>query len=219
MLNRAKVPISIIAVAVVFCILLPGICYAASYHVVQPKETLWGISRIYGLTVDELCKLNNLQSELIFPGQMLIVGKDDGNVETIVEGNESEEQTADEVNDLVGKILEFAKGLIGSPYKKAGSSPKGFDCSGFTSYVFKQFNIELPRVSGDQYNFGKAVSADEAKAGDLIAFTNKGRIFHVGIYLGNGEFIHSSSSQGVVITKTSDTYWGPRLLGFCRVLE
>lgn len=215
---KTKLLLSLIAVAVLFCI-LPSISYAANYHVVQPKDTLWGISRTYGITVEDLYQLNNLNSDLIFPGQRLIVSKEAGVEENTDDGNAAEEEAKVEDNDLVSQMLDFAKTFIGTPYKSAGSSPGGFDCSGFTSYVYKQFNINLPRVAKDQYYFGKAVSANEAKPGDLVAFAEKGYIHHVGIYMGNGEFIHSSSTQGVVISKTNDTYWGPRLLGYCRVIQ
>lgn len=183
------------------------------------KETLWRISQIYGLTVDELFQLNGLNSDLIFPGQRLIVSKDDATDENVEESSASDEEVVVEEDSLASQILDFAKTFIGTPYKSAGSSPGGFDCSGFTSYVYKQFNIDLPRVAQDQYNFGKIVSSSEAKPGDLVAFAHNGYIHHVGIYMGNGEFIHSSSTEGVVITKTNDAYWGPRLLGFSRVLE
>ncbi|HHY41545.1 MAG TPA: peptidoglycan endopeptidase [Thermoanaerobacterales bacterium] len=186
---------------------------------VQPKETLWRISQIYGLTVDELFQLNGLNSDLIFPGQRLIVSKDDATDENVEESSAADEEVVVEEDSLASQILDFAKTFIGTPYKSAGSSPGGFDCSGFTSYVYKQFNIDLPRVAQDQYNFGKIVSSSEAKPGDLVAFAQNGYIHHVGIYMGNGEFIHSSSTEGVVITKTNDAYWGPRLLGFSRVLE
>lgn len=227
MVYRTKLLLASITVTILFCI-LPGISYAATYHVVQQKETLWGISRIYGLTVDELYQLNGLNSDLIYPGQTLIVSKDDAEEEVVekdaagessLTDSEVDQETADEATSLASQILDFAKTFIGTPYKSAGSSPGGFDCSGFTSYVYKQFNIDLPRVAQDQYNFGKIVSSSEAKPGDLVAFAQNGYIHHVGIYMGNGEFIHSSSTEGVVITKTNDAYWGPRLLGFSRVLE
>jgi len=233
MAYKTKIVLSCVALTVIFCI-LPGISYASTYHVVEPKDTLWKISKMYGLTVDELYRLNNLQSDLIFPGQSLLVSKDEneagidvesamteeiGEVGNAVEENATGEATAEEEKDLAAQIIDFAKTFLGTPYRSAGSSPKGFDCSGFTYYVYKQFGIELPRVAQDQYYFGKTVSANEAKAGDLVAFAYKGYIHHVGIYMGNGEFIHSSSTEGIVITKTSDAYWGPRVLGYCRVLE
>ena len=219
MFYRTKIFMSLITMAILFCI-LPSISYAATYHVVEQKETLWGISRIYGLSVEEISELNNLNSDLIHPGQRLIVSKDDATDENVEESSAADEEVVVEEDSLASQILDFAKTFIGTPYKSAGSSPGGFDCSGFTSYVYKQFNIDLPRVAQDQYYFGKIVSSSEAKPGDLVVFAYKnGYIHHVGIYMGNGEFIHSSSTEGVVITKTSDAYWGPRLLGFSRVLD
>ncbi|HHV17249.1 MAG TPA: peptidoglycan endopeptidase [Thermoanaerobacterales bacterium] len=218
MFYRTKIFLSLIAMAILFCI-LPGISYAATYHVVEPKETLWGISRIYGLSVDEIFELNNLNSDLIHPAQRLIVSKDDVDDDNTDDGNAADEKIVVEDNDVASEILNFAETFIGTPYKSAGSSQEGFDCSGFTSYVYKQYNINLPRVAKDQYNFGKAVSTSEAKPGDLVAFSYNGNIHHVGIYMGNDEFIHSSSTEGIVITKTSDTYWGPRLVGYSRVIQ
>lgn len=202
---------SLIAMAILFCI-LPSISYAATYHVVEPKETLWGISRIYGLSVDEIFELNKLNSDLIFPGQRLIVSKDDATDENVEESSAADEEVVVEEDSLASQILDFAKTFIGTPYKSAGSSPEGFDCSGFTSYVYKQYNIDLPRVAKDQYNFGEAISSDEAKAGDLVAFAYNGNIHHVGIYMGNGEFIHSSSTEGIVITKTQPILQSRRLI-------
>lgn len=211
MFCKTKIFMSLIAMAILFCI-LPSISYAATYHVVEPKETLWGISRIYGLSVDEIFELNKLNSDLIFPGQRLIVSKDDATDENVEESSAADEEVVVEEDSLASQILDFAKTFIGTPYKSAGSSPEGFDCSGFTSYVYKQYNIDLPRVAKDQYNFGEAISSDEAKAGDLVAFAYNGNIHHVGIYMGNGEFIHSSSTEGIVITKTQPILQSRRLI-------
>ncbi len=222
MFCRTKLLLSLVAMGILLCI-LPGISYAATYHVVKPNDTLWGISQTYGLKVDELSKLNNLQSELIYPGQKLVVSNniDDNNV--AVDNNTAVELNPQPVlppedKSIAGQILNYAKIFIGTPYRSAGSSPVGFDCSGYTTYVYKQFNINLPRTSRDQYKFGKAVCAGEAKPGDLVAFASNGRVHHVGIYIGNNEFIHSSSKEGIVISKTNDPYWGPRLAGYRRVI-
>ncbi len=223
------------AMGILLCV-LPSISYAATYHVVKQNDTLWGISQTYGLNIDEISKLNSLHSELIYPGQKLVVSNniDDGNAvdnnAAYVNNTAAElppqpalpsEDIALPLEDegIACQILEYAKKFIGTPYRSAGSSPSGFDCSGFTTYVYKQFNINLPRISRDQYKFGEAVCASEAKPGDLVAFASNGRIHHVGIYMGNGEFIHSSSKEGIVISKTNDAYWGPRVAGYRRVIQ
>jgi len=198
--------------------LLPGNSYADTSHIVKPGDTLWKISQTYNVKTDIILELNNLHSDLIYPGQKLLIVKDNNTeIDTEIDTN-AQSFTPLEDNNLVSQLLNYAKTFIGTPYRSSGSSPGGFDCSGYTSYVYKQFKIDLPRVSKDQYKFGKSVDASQAKPGDLVAFTSNGRINHVGIYIGNGEFIHSSSTQGVVISKINDPYWGPRFSGYSRVV-
>ena len=112
----------------------------------------------------------------------------------------------------VDAIIADAKALIGVPYAWAGTTPSGFDCSGFTQYVFEENGISLPRSAAAQWSAGKSVSSP-AK-GDLVFFeTYTSGPSHVGIYLGNGQFINASSSQGVVISDMNNSYWKPRYLG------
>lgn len=118
------------------------------------------------------------------------------------------------------KLDEAIADLIGTKYKTAGTTTKGFDCSGFTSYVFRKFGIELPRTSAAQSKTGKKVDKDDLQAGDLVFFNTSGKgVSHVGIYVGDGKFAHSSSSKGVTITKLSDSYYAKRYLGARRVMD
>jgi cell wall-associated NlpC family hydrolase len=116
-------------------------------------------------------------------------------------------------------VVAFAKTLVGVPYRYASADPKnGFDCSGFITYVFKHFNIIVPRSSIDFTNVGKTVRADSARAGDLILFTGTDStekfVGHMGLVISNenGEvnFIHSSSGKiyGVTITPLNGYYRG-----------
>ena len=90
------------------------------------------------------------------------------------------------------EVITIAKSLVGSPYKSGGSSPSGFDCSGFTYYVHKKAGKTIPRTSHGQYRASKHVSRDNAKPGDLVFFVSKsGYVYHVGIYLGNNKVLHS----------------------------
>ena len=116
---------------------------------------------------------------------------------------------------LVGTAL----GLRGSPYRNGGSDPKGFDCSGFTQYVFAQYGINLPRDVADQFRQGKTVQADAIEPGDLVFFAIAGpAASHVAIAVGGDEFVHAPSSSGVVrVEHLSSGYWSPRFLGARRI--
>lgn len=116
-------------------------------------------------------------------------------------------------------IIATAKKYIGSPYLWGGITPAGFDCSGYMQYVFKIHGISLPRTSVQQSNFGTAVSKKNLKPGDLVFFNTSGKgVSHVGMYIGNNQFIHSSSSKGVTISSLSSSYWSARYLSARRVL-
>lgn len=119
-------------------------------------------------------------------------------------------------------VIKIAKSYLGVPYKSAGATPNGFDCSGFTYYVFTQVGKNLPRTSASQYTVGTTVSKSNLQPGDLVFFEktmNKSGITHVGIYVGSNEFISATSSKGIKIDSLSSTYWGPKYVGAKRVLE
>ena len=119
----------------------------------------------------------------------------------------------------VGAIIATSKKYIGVKYVFGGTTPSGFDCSGFVQYVFAKNGISLPRVSRDQFKLGTSVSFSNLKAGDLVFFSlaKNGVVDHEGIYVGNGQFINASSSKGVTIY-TLGTYWKSVYIGAKRVL-
>lgn len=123
-------------------------------------------------------------------------------------------------NGKAAAIVATAKKYIGVPYLYGGESPAtGFDCSGFVQYVFAQNGITLPRVSSDQYTVGTPVNFSNLQPGDLIFFSTDydGFVDHVGIYVGNNQFINASSSKGVTIY-TIGSYWKSVYLGARRIL-
>ncbi len=118
------------------------------------------------------------------------------------------------------KIEKQAKRYIGVRYRYGGTSRKGFDCSGFVWRVYQDVGADFARASSRVYfKRGKRVDRKRAKPGDLVFFRHRGRINHVGIYLGGGRFIHSSSSRGVIESSLDNKYWKPRVAGYRRVLN
>jgi cell wall-associated NlpC family hydrolase len=105
-------------------------------------------------------------------------------------------------------VVDFAKKQLGKPYVWGAAGPKSFDCSGFTMYVFTQFGVSLPHSSISQANYGTTVSKSSLRAGDLVFFKTEGsgKINHVGIYIGNDQFIHGSSGKGEVYISDFSNY-------------
>ncbi len=119
---------------------------------------------------------------------------------------------------LDGTFIQYALNLIGTPYIWGGTTPNGFDCSGFIKYVFAKKGIHIPRTISEIWDYGKAVQ--KPSVGDLVFFeTYKPGPSHAGIYLGGGQFIHSGSSKGVTISKLSHSYWSKRYLGSKRIAQ
>lgn len=119
-------------------------------------------------------------------------------------------------------IVDIAKSLIGTRYVYGGTTPRGFDCSGFTQYVYRMAGVNLPRTASEQSQVGVAVDKSQLKPGDLVFFqTVTNGISHVGIYIGNGNFIHASSgsSYKVKVTSLSSSYYVNRYRGAVRILK
>ena len=128
------------------------------------------------------------------------------------------------VSSSASSVIAYAKRLLGKPYVWGAQGPNSFDCSGFTYYVFKnKAGIVLPRTSSAQSKYGTSVSWSNLKAGDLMFFdtngANNGQVSHVGLYIGNGQMIHASSSQRkIVITSVNTSYYKNAFVNARRVL-
>ena len=127
----------------------------------------------------------------------------------------------------IDDMLNEAFSHLGARYRRGQSGPNAFDCSGFTSYVFKNMGIELGRSSRDQYTDGEAVGKDELRTGDLVFFTgsnSRGPIGHVGIVVdvdqinGSFNFIHASI-KGVKVSNSNERYYSRRYVGARRVMQ
>lgn len=119
------------------------------------------------------------------------------------------------------QIANFAQQYLGVPYAWGGASPAGFDCSGFVYYVYTNYGISLPRVADEQYDAGHRVPLSTIQPGDLVFYsTYAPGPSHVGIYAGNGQFIHASSGAGeVTLTAMSKPYYQARFLGAFRIIK
>ena len=136
----------------------------------------------------------------------------------------SSSSTDSSTSSKVDKVLNFASQQLGKPYVWGAQGPNSFDCSGLTYYVYKNAaGITLPRTSVEQSKYGTTVSKSNLKAGDLIFFDtsgpNDGGVSHVGIYVGNGQMIHASSSQKKIVKVSVETsYWNNAFVRAKRVL-
>ena len=129
--------------------------------------------------------------------------------------------TAPAPGGRVRTVLKRALALLGTPYRWGGTSPEGgFDCSGLVGYVFRTaLGIELPRVSREMAQNGQLISDRAALvAGDLVFFGRKGRVDHVGIYVGDGQFVHAPrTGRDVTVSSLTGGYWGGKFMQARRV--
>lgn len=123
-------------------------------------------------------------------------------------GCASNNDTAWDLNST--KIEQIYNKWRGTPYRLGGTNKKGVDCSGFVHTIFKdEFNITLPRNTTEQAKIGVKVSKKDLQSGDLVLFRlkNSANNLHVGIYHKNGQFIHASTSKGVMVSSLDESYW------------
>lgn len=133
--------------------------------------------------------------------------------------NSAVHSTAAVGNKNAVQILNTALSYRGVKYRFGGATPSGFDCSGFVMYVYNRHGVKLPRTADRQYEIGKKIRQTDLRPGDLVFFeTYEKGASHVGIYQGNGQFVHASSSRGVTVSRLSEEYYAKRYLGARRVL-
>ena len=181
----------------------------ATTYTVKSGDTLSKIARTYSMTVSQIKSLNDLTSDLIYVGQKLKISKEASDLPSVSipsSGSSSAQETIGN-SAFTSKLISISKSLIGTKYVWGGTTPKGFDCSGFIHYVFNKAGHTMPRYTAEGY-YNRSYYVDSPKPGDLIFFsgTYKKGISHLGIYLGNNQFIHADNS-GVRITSTNNSYY------------
>ena len=203
-------------------------------HEVQAKETKYGIAKEFGLTVKELEEQNPKIVNRLLVGEKLVIRTSKANAKTAVtpknyfsEAALSAESEYDVKSfhgtDFIDQLISTASENIGVRYRTGGMSKDGFDCSGLICNTFGAFDIQLPRTSFEQSQFGEKVNTEDAKKGDLIFFKTNGRsqINHVGMVVevcdGDIKFIHASVGNGVIISSTKEQYYSKRLTQINRV--
>ncbi|MEQ3661502.1 MAG: NlpC/P60 family protein [Flavobacterium sp.] len=196
-------------------------------HKVLPKETKYGISKKYKITIAELERLNPTIVDGLLIGTDLVIKKKEiiVFVEPEVKNIENEKPIDANILAKAEFLIGKASNNLGTRYRSGGTTSKGFDCSGLMFTTFQELNITLPRSSHEMAKYGFEVPKSKAQKGDLIFFTTnkRGTISHVGMITEVTEneikFIHSSTSSGVIISSSNEDYYSRRFVQINRVLE
>ena len=155
--------------------------------------------------------LNNAQTE------MRAVNDKDG---LLLQASQDEFETMVRNLDVKSRLMDQYASWKGVRYRLGGSTRKGIDCSAFVQRTFReQFGLELPRSTSEQQETGKSISRAQLRTGDLVLFRAGSTGRHVGIYLGNNQFVHASTSSGVTISSMDEPYWKKRYNEARRVLS
>ncbi len=208
-------------------------------YVVRKGDSLFSISKRVGVSADEIRRMNRLHSATLKIGQVLTFPQT-GAREEFDEPGDSEESATDPLAEAKGDMQEsaeplgkwsnpeernlfvrVAKTFLGAPYRLGGSTLKGLDCSAFVKKIYEVFDIHLPRTSREQFRYGKKVDKNELEEGDLVFFKTRGpNNAHVGIYIGNNEFVHASTQNKEVKVDNLDMpYFNKHFLRGVRIKE
>lgn len=202
----------------------PSAGTAGAAYTVRPGDTLYHLARTHGLTVADLRAANHLASDLLQVGQVLQIPT--GPI-GIASSDRAPAGAPPSVHpgpqnspDLGLRITAEARRYLGTPYVWGGAGPAGVDCSGLVYLLYSPYVPHMPRMTYDQWKMGEAVDRGDLAPGDLVFFDTDGSgASHVGIYLGQGQFVHPAlEPHRVVIDRLDAPYYASRYLGARRVL-
>jgi LysM repeat protein len=209
-------------------------------YVVQRGDSLFSISTKVGLPIEDIKRINRLHTSTLKIGQILILPKEEsglhekgeelGDAEEVPDFFQGEgEKPESATSTPLGKwnnpeerslLVRVVKAFVGVPYQSGGSTLKGIDCSALVKKIYEVFNIQLPRTTQEQFSIGKRVERSQLEEGDLVFFRESGNRAHVGIYVGDNQFVHASSySREVKIDYLDTPYYSKRFLRGVRVKE
>lgn len=219
-------------------------------YAVKKGDTIAGIAEKTGVSAERIRTLNRLRARSLKVGKVLILprsvpeeakenvcesGDDMAAVDCDEEGDEggiaATEVDKDEPEkmELLGKwksteerqlFVKVAMGFLGAPYRLGGSSVRGLDCSAFVRKIYEFFGVTLPRTAREQAQLGIRVLRNELEAGDLVFFNTRRLLGHVGIYIGNNEFVHASSrNKGVRIDSLESPYYNRHFVKAVRLKD
>lgn len=213
-------------------------------HTVIKGDNLTKIAKKYSISVASIKQQNNLKTDAIKVGQKLTISPqstEDLAVEApssnTVEAEINFNQTADDAiekqlkkevampgkvsqqtESLYAQAIETANAVLGTPYKYGGTTTDGFDCSGFVNYIFNSVGIQMDRKSSLMYFEQDTTKVTQPVPGDLVFFKNTfiPNVSHMGIYIGNDEFIHAGS-KGITVSNVKEKYWDERFVAYKRI--
>lgn len=204
-LKKGSLVLTLSAGFVIASALFGGIEADAATHKVKSGDTLWKLSNTYNVSVKDIKEWNGLSKDTIYVGQQLTINLPDENKEQTAKTQAT--SNLEEAGYDIDKLIETVNDLVGTPYKWGGTNPDGFDCSGFIYYVYNQAGLKINRQPADGY-FDNASYVKAPQLGDLVFFkdTYKSGVSHVGVYIGNNEFIHADSKK-VMVSSLTEKYW------------
>jgi|SRR5690625_1234225 len=194
-----------------------------STYVIKSGDTLSHIASRNNVSVTNLKKWNNLSSDMIYAGQKLSINgtssssnnnSSSSKSSSNSSSNSGSEKPSSNASYNVDELIKVAKAAQGTKYVWGGQTLNGFDCSGFIHYAYNKAGKSGSRLSTDGY-YDRSYYVDNPQVGDLVFFsgTYRAGISHMGIYVGNNEFIHAGTSTGVTITNLDNPYWSKHYEG------